>query len=127
MKYVKYTFLIMMTASLFALFKVDAIGIGYVDADPLGLSYTSEHEKKTTNPQYASMRSCYGVLTGVDFGVKARGIKISDNSGIGDWVELVSTNKELTGSRMRIANAKYKLNLKADTLVETCRFVGEWN
>ena len=126
MKYVKYTFAIMMVTALFALFKVDAIGIGYLDVDPLGLAYTSEHQKLTSNPQYAKMTSCYGVLTGVDFAVDGRGIKTSDNGGVGDWIELYGYDRELTGSRMRTVNAKYKLNLKAKTLIENCRFVGEW-
>lgn len=117
--------LMILTVTL-SMLNIDAIGIGAVTVDNLGLYYTSGHQKSTSSPQYASKNSCYGVVSGTNLSVQGRGIKVSDNSGKGNWVNLSSSARELTGERMKTANAQYKLNLRVSNSLESCRFVGNW-
>ncbi len=126
MKYIKHTFMLMILTVTLSMLNIDAIGIGAVTVDNLGLYYTSGHQKSTSSLQYASKNSCYGVVSGTNLSVQGRGIKVSDNSGRGNWVNLSSSARELTGERMKTANAQYKLNLKVSNSVESCRFVGNW-
>ncbi len=126
MKYIKYTFMLMILTVTLSMLNIDAIGIGAETIDYLGLYYTGSHQKKTSSPQYASKTSCYGVASGTNLSVQGRSIKVSDNSGKGDWVNLSSSARELTGERMKTADAQYKLNLKVSNSVEVCRFVGNW-
>ena len=126
MKYIKHTFMFMILTVTLSMLNIDAIGIGAVTVDNLGLYYTSGHQKSTSSLQYASKNSCYGVVSGTNLSVQGRGIKVSDNSGRGNWVNLSSSARELTGERMKTANAQYKLNLKVSNSVESCRFVGNW-
>lgn len=126
MKYIKYTFMLMILTVTLSMLNIDVIGIGAETIDYLGLYYTSGHQKKTSSPQYASKTSCYGVASGTNLSVQGRSIKVSDNSGTGNWVNLSSSARELTGERMKIADAQYKLNLRVSNSVEVCRFVGNW-
>lgn len=126
MKYIKHTFMLMILTVTLSMLNIDAIGIGAVTVDNLGLYYTSGHQKSTSSLQYASKNSCYGVVSGTNLSVQGRGIKVSDNSGRGNWVNLSSSARELTGERMKTANAQYKLNLRVSNSLESCRFVGNW-
>ena len=126
MKYIKYTFMLMILTVTLSMLNIDTIEIGTVTVDNLGLYYTSGHQKSTSSPQYASKTSCYGVVSGTNLSVQGRGIKVSDNSGRGNWVNLSSSARELTGERMKTANSQYKLNLRVSNSLESCRFVGNW-
>lgn len=126
MKYLKYTFLIMLLTSVLSIANIDALGIGSLTINFLGNVETTAHQKTSNLPQYARKTSCHGVLTGSDLGVSARTKLDSTPSQYGDYISLASYDKELTGGYSYIDSAYYKLNLKVNNSVESCYFVGNW-
>lgn len=126
MKYIKYTFIIMMMAAILSFSKIDALGIGQITIDVLGTKETTAHQKKSSSPQYARKTSCHGTLTGSDLSTAARTHLDSAPYKYGDWIALTTSDRELTGDYSYIDSAYYKLNFKVTNSVENCYFVGSW-
>lgn len=126
MKYIKYTICIMIVVSVLSFCKTNAIGIGQLTINFVGNVETGEHQKKTENPQYARKTSCYGTLTGSNLNTAARANLATSPSTYGDWIELGSVDRELTGEKTKISGRYYTLGLKVTNSIESCYFVGSW-
>lgn len=128
MKYLKYSFVIMIGCIALTMISGYAKDLGFasivnVKIDFLGSYKTSLHSKETNSPQYAQKLSCNGTVLGLDTDVLARADRYSVKEGV--WTKITSSNTELKGDT-QVADSKYVLYLKSSGTVESCYFVGNW-